>query len=386
MIPYGKQNITQADIDAVVNVLQSDWLTQGPCIPAFENAIAEHCQVEHAVAVNSATSALHIACLALNVEKHDIVWTSPISFVASANCAIYCGANVDFVDIDIDTANISVMALKNKLMHAKVNNILPKALIVVHMAGLSCDMESISLLVKEFGVFIIEDASHAIGAYYQQEPVGSCKYSDITVFSFHPVKIITTAEGGVATTNSQVLKDKMSLLRSHGVVKAKELLLEQNQGDWYYEQQSLGFNYRMTEVQAALGLSQLTRLADFVKTRQQLAKKYQQAIAHLPLTWQQQSEGCYSSYHLFIVRLTESSSLSREQLFTKLKQANIGVNVHYIPIHTQPYYQKLGFQYGDFPQAELYYQGCISLPLYADLSDLDFKHIVSTLNKLLARS
>jgi UDP-4-amino-4,6-dideoxy-N-acetyl-beta-L-altrosamine transaminase len=383
MIPYGKQNINQDDILAVMNVLKSDWLTQGPCVPAFESAIAKYCIVKNAVAVNSATSALHIACLALDVSEDDIVWTSPISFVASANCAIYCGAKIDFIDIDINTANISVTALKEKLIHAKLSNTLPKVIIVVHMAGLSCNMEPISLLANEFGISIIEDASHAIGAYYQESPVGKCQYSDITIFSFHPVKIITTAEGGIATTNSKKLADKMSQLRSHGVIKNKALLVNQHQGDWYYEQQTLGFNYRMTEMQAALGLSQLTRLTSFIEIRQNLAQRYQQEIAHLPMVYQQQNKQCYSSYHLFIVRLTNDSPLSREQLFKELKQANIGVNVHYIPIHTQPYYQNLGFQQGDFPQAELYYQDCLSLPLYADLSDSDFSYIISTLNKLL---
>jgi dTDP-4-amino-4,6-dideoxygalactose transaminase len=305
--------------------------------------------------------------------------------VASANCAIYCGAKVDFVDIDPDTANLSINALKEKLITAKRNDSLPKVIIVVHMAGLSCDMESISLLAKEYGLSIIEDASHAIGAHYNTSPVGNCKYSDIAVFSFHPVKIITTAEGGVATTNSQQLKDKMTHLRSHGVIKATELLSSNVQGDWYYEQQTLGFNYRMTEIQAALGLSQLTRLNDFINTRQLLAKKYQQALANLPLTWQKQNKKCKSSYHLFIIRLKEQAPLSRVQLFKKLKKANIGVNVHYIPIHTQPYYQNLGFSFGDYPQAELYYRDCISLPLYPDLSDSDFNHITKTLHNLLTK-
>jgi UDP-4-amino-4,6-dideoxy-N-acetyl-beta-L-altrosamine transaminase len=383
MIPYGKQNIIQDDIDAVISVLKSDWLTQGPCVPAFESAIAKHCQVSHAIAVNSATSALHIACLALTVGKNDIVWTSPISFVASANCALYCGAQIDFIDIDTNTANICLDALKKKLISSKKDNSLPKVIIVVHMGGLSCDMKEISSLAKEYDISIIEDASHSIGAYYQESPIGCCKYSDITVFSFHPVKIITTAEGGVATTKSKLLIDKMLALRSHGVIKEKESLINKHQGDWYYEQQSLGFNYRMTEIQAALGLSQLSRLTYFIKKRQKIAEKYQKSIAHLPLKWQQQNKDCFSSYHLFIVRVTENSPISRELLFKKLKEANVGVNVHYIPIHTQPYYQELGFRHGDFPNAELYYNDCLSLPLYADLSDSDFDHIIVTLNNIL---
>ncbi len=382
MIPYGRQQINQADIETVLAVLQSDFITQGPKTPAFEQAIADYCQVEYAIAVNSATSALHIACMALGVSQGDRVWTSPISFVASANCARYCGATIDFVDIDPATANISIEQLTLKLEQAKKNNTLPKVLIVVHMAGLSCDMAKIAKLAQQYHFSIIEDASHAIGAKYQHLPVGNCLYSDICVFSFHPVKIITTAEGGIATTNDSELAKKLQRYRSHGInreLSAKQLADE----PWLYQQIDLGYNYRMTEMQAALGLSQLSRLEHFVQQRNQLAQQYKSALADLPIYWQNTDGDSLSSYHLFYICLTDEAKLSRKQCYKQLHQANIGVNVHYIPIHTQPYYQALGFKLGDFPQAEDYYNRCLSLPLYPDLAEKDFQHIINTLHKIL---
>ncbi|MEW6989363.1 UDP-4-amino-4,6-dideoxy-N-acetyl-beta-L-altrosamine transaminase [Colwelliaceae bacterium 6441] len=384
MIPYGRQQILPEDIKQVVDVLTSDFITQGPKVPAFEKAIANYCQATYAFAVNSATSALHIATLALDIKSGDIVWTSPISFVASANCALYCGASVDFVDINRKTVNICPKELQNKLILAKKNKQLPKVLIVVHMAGLSCDMQRIHQLAQEYNFKIIEDASHAIGGEYQGKKIGNCQYSDMVVFSFHPVKIITTAEGGMVLTNNHQYAQKLAQLRSHGITKDPEQLTANKEQAWYYEQQSLGFNFRMTELQAALGLSQLPRLDVFIEQRQALAKNYLQALKGLPLSFQQQNEQSKSSYHLFLIQLTDESPIDRTTLFNQLRKANIGVNVHYIPIHTQPYYQEIGFNEGDFPQAESYYEQCLSLPLYPDLSKEDFKHIVSTLTDLLS--
>jgi len=383
MIPYGKHHISAQDIATVNDILQSDWLTQGPTVPAFEHAIANYCQATFAVACNSATSALHIACLALNVSEGDIVWTSPISFVASANCALYCGATVDFVDINSHTINIDCQALAQKLQQAEQANQLPKVLIVVHMAGIICDMQAIAQLAERYQFYVIEDASHAIGARYQQQPVGNCAYSDITVFSFHPVKIITTAEGGLATTNDEKLADKMALYRSHGIIK-HQTLQQSSQPAWYYEQHQLGFNYRLTDIQAALGLSQLKSLDKFIEQRQILAARYKIALAALPVICQFLPEHCSPSYHLFIIQLTSESPLNRLQLFNACRAADIGVNVHYIPIHTQPYYQKLGFKMGDFPEAERYYQNCLSLPMYPTLTNTEFEHIIHTLKQLLS--
>lgn len=383
MIPYGKQDINQDDINAVIDVLSSDFITQGPVVPKFEQAIADYCQANYAVAVNSATSALHIACLALDIKQGDVVWTSPISFVASANCALYCGADVDFVDIDANTFNICPKALEQKLKQAKANKRLPKAIIVVHMAGVSCDLQVIAALTKPYEIKIIEDASHAIGAKYQDKPVGNCFYSDISIFSFHPVKIITSAEGGLATTNNAQLAEKMALYRSHGITREPEQLKQNTQETWYYEQQALGFNYRLTELQAALGLSQLNRLNEYVAKRHQLVTNYRNGLADLPISWQQVTDDNYPSYHLFIIRLTAQSPWSRKQVFDALRQAKIGVNVHYIPIHTQPYYQQLGFKEGDFVQAEQYYQACLSLPLYPQLTDEQQQYIINTIKALL---
>lgn len=383
MIPYGKQEIRQDDIDAVIEVLESNWLTQGPKVPEFEQSISQYCHVKHAIAVNSATSALHIACLALGVTTNDIVWTSPISFVASSNCALYCGATVDFVDINVDTANICVDALAKKLAIAAQQNTLPKALVVVHMGGLSAPMADIYNLVSQYNIAIIEDASHAIGGQYQERVIGDCRYSDICVFSFHPVKIITCAEGGIATTNSDTLASKMTLFRSHGITKDANLFTQNNENAWHYEQHHLGYNYRLTELNAALGVSQIKRLDEYVAKRNELAQLYRDALTELPASFQAQSTDCYSAYHLMIMRVHNDANVTREQLFNALRAQKIGVNVHYIPIHFQPYYQQLGFKKGDFPNAETYYQQCISIPLFPSLSAPDQQKIISEIRKAL---
>lgn len=384
-IPYGRQNITEEDIDAVVNVLKSDYLTQGPKVPEFEQAIKNHCNVQHALAMNSATSALHAACLALDVGKGDIVWTTPITFVASANCALYCGATVDFVDIDSQTYNLSVQSLEQKLETAKKQDKLPKVVIPVHLCGQPCDMATIYKLSQEYGFSIIEDASHAIGGSYQSKPIGNCQYSDITIFSFHPVKIITTAEGGVATTNSDELAQKMDLLRSHGITRETELMTHEPDGPWYYQQIDLGFNYRMTEMQAALGVSQIERLKSITDRRHEIAKRYNEKLANLSVTVPFQIEESYSGLHLYVIRLKlDDIKATHLEVFNALREANIGVNLHYIPVHLQPYYQKhFGFKVGNFPQAEQYYKEAISLPLYPDLTEEQQDYIVETLEGIL---
>lgn len=384
MIPYGRQNISESDIQAVVDVLQSDFLTQGPVVPAFENALAQYCGAQHAVAVNSATSALHLACLALDVKPGDQVWTSPITFVASANCALYCGASVDFVDIDPLTYNLSVECLAEKLRQAELRGCLPKVVIPVHLCGLSCDMAVIHRLSRQYGFKIIEDASHAIGGRYQGEPIGNCRYSDITVFSFHPVKIITTGEGGMALTNDAGLAKRMVLLRSHGITREPADMTQAADGPWYYQQIELGFNYRITDIQAALGLSQLNRLDAFVDRRHQLAETYRQQLAGLPLNWQLQPDDCRSSLHLFVIRL-QASQIGKSHLnvFRQLRDAGIGVNLHYIPVHLQPFYQNRGFKPGDYPQAEQYYADAITLPLYPDLTESQLLQISGALKKSL---
>jgi len=381
MIPYGKQAINQADIDAVVEVLQSDFLTQGPKVPAFERAVADYCGVKYAIAVNSATSALHMACLALGLGEGDWLWTSPNTFVASANCARYCGASVDFVDIDPRTYNLCADQLEAKLIQAKADNKLPKIVIPVHFAGQSCDMKRIHQLSQIYGFKIIEDASHAIGGRYLNQPIGACQFSDISVFSFHPVKIITTAEGGLATTRQPELAEKMQLLRSHGVTREAHLMDQPLEGPWYYQQVDLGFNYRMTELQAALGVSQMTRLDAFVARRHQLAQQYSERLADLPFVLPYQHPDTHSSLHLFPILLPVN--LDRGQAFNALREKGLGVNVHYIPVHTQPYYRQLGFKPGDFPQAEAYYQRAISIPLHQGLTDTQQDYVVECLAQLV---
>jgi len=369
MIPYGRQDITQADISAVLEVLQSDFLTQGPKVPVFERIIAEKVGAAHAVAVNSATSALHIACLALGLGPGDWLWTTPISFVASANCGLYCGAQVDFVDIDSRTYNMDSAALEHKLIQAEQLGRLPKIVIPVHLCGQPCNMEAIHALSERYGFRIIEDASHAIGGRYRDEYVGNCRYSDITVFSFHPVKIITTAEGGMAVTNDSVLAERMSLFRNHGVTRNPDLMTHESDGSWYYQQIELGFNYRMTELQAALGISQVARLDQYVACRHDLAENYNQILKYLPVTIPWQCPDSYSGFHLYVIRLRlDLIDRNRSQVFDSLRRAGIGVNVHYIPIYKQPFYKKMGFSDGDFPNSERYYAESISLPMYATLS------------------
>lgn len=383
-IPYGKQNISQADIDAVTDVLTSDFLTQGPQVPLFEQSIAKMVGAQFALAVNSATSALHIACLALGLGQGDILWTSPITFVASANCALYCGASVDFVDIDLDTYNMSVSALRAKLEIAKEHNCLPKVVVPVHLCGQPCDMQAIHALSLEYGFHIIEDASHAIGGSYHDHVIGSCQYSDITVFSFHPVKIITTAEGGMVLTNQSQLAEKMNLLRSHGITRQPDQMTHPADGPWYYQQIELGFNYRMTELQAALGVSQLTRLKQFVTKRHELAAYYRKILQDLPIVLPYQLPNTYSGLHLYVIRLIpERISKTHKEVFEALRAKGIGVNVHYIPVHTQPYYQQLGFKLGDFPQAEHYYATALSLPMFPDLSTEQMDAIAQSLKEVL---
>ncbi|MEQ6886647.1 UDP-4-amino-4,6-dideoxy-N-acetyl-beta-L-altrosamine transaminase [Salicola sp. Rm-C-2C1-2] len=385
MIPYGKQDIQQADIDAVRDVLESDFLTQGPVIQRFEQAVAQKVGANHGLATNSATSALHLACLALGLGQGDWLWTTPITFVASANCGVYCGANIDFVDIDPHTYNLSPAALEKKLQIAEKERRLPKVVVPVHLCGQSCDMEAIHALSQRYGFFIIEDASHAIGGHYKGEPVGCGRYSDITVFSFHPVKIITTGEGGLAITNNTDLAQHMERLRSHGITRDPNLMTHDPDGPWYYQQIELGFNYRMTELQAALGLSQLDRLDAYVASRKERAEWYNHGLASLPLTRPHQHPASDSAWHLYVIRLNQELTPKRRQIFEGLREAGIGVNLHYIPVHTQPYFQTMGFEEGQFPEAERYYAEAISLPLFPTMEDTSHNHVVSTLKRLLSQ-
>lgn len=385
MIPYGRQDITQADIDAVEGVLKSDFLTQGPIVPRFEQAVAQHVGASYALAVNSATSALHIACLALGLGKGDRLWTSPVTFVASANCGLYCGAHVDFVDIDPRTYNLCPRALACKLEQAERDGTLPKVVVAVHLCGQPCDMQAIQELAQRYGFKVIEDASHAIGGKYRGEFIGNCRYSDITVFSFHPVKIITTAEGGMALTNDADLASRMALLRSHGITRDPEQMTQEPDGPWYYQQINLGFNYRMTELQAALGVSQMERLDQYVARRHQLAARYDELLAGLPITLPWQHPDSYSGLHLYVIRLQlDKVGRSHRQVFELLRERGIGANVHYIPVHTQPYYQGLGFKVGDFPESERYYAEAISLPMFQTLSEEQQDVVVATVRKVTA--
>jgi len=384
MIPYGRQDINQEDIDAVVDVLNSDFLTQGSVVPAFEKSIANYCNAQYAIAVNSATSALHIACLSLGVTSGDIVWTTAITFVASANCALYCGASIGFVDIDPLTCNISVEHLTEKLALAEKNNDLPKVVIPVHLCGQSCDMKAIHALSMQYGFRVIEDASHAIGGKYSGEPIGNCYYSDITVFSFHPVKIITTGEGGMALSNDIKLANRMQLLRSHGITRDVNEMTHDSEGPWYYQQIALGYNYRMTDIQAAMGLSQLRRLDEFVCKRNKIAKRYDSLLASLPVVVTGQKLENYSSFHLYVIRLkTEEITKTHAVVFKELRDNGIGVNLHYIPVYRQPYYEQLGFKIGHCPVAERYYAEAISLPMYPGLTEMQQDEVVSALNCVL---
>lgn len=384
MIPYGHQDINGNDINEVIKILKSDFLTQGDMVPAFEKKVMDFTGAKYATSMNSATSALHAACLALGVGPGDLVWTSPISFVASSNCALYVGANVDFVDIDPKTYNISSLSLEDKLIKAKKENKLPKVVIPVHLAGQACDMEEIHKLSLEYGFKIIEDASHAIGAMYKGEPVGNSKYSDITIFSFHPVKIITTAEGGMALTNKSDLNEKLNLFKSHGITRDPKLMKNESHGPWYYEQINLGFNFRMTELQGALGYSQMDRLEEFVSKRHEVVSFYNEALKDLPLTLPYQNPETYSSFHLYIIRLNlDKINKTHEEVFNELREKGIGVNLHYIPIYKQPYYQNLGFSYEYCPNAEEYYKEAISIPMYSSLSRDQMNKVVSVLKEVL---
>ena len=380
MIPYGRQEIIQEDIDAVIEVLHSEFLTQGPKVPLFEKTVATKVGAKHCLAVNSATSALHIACVALGLREGDWLWTSPITFVASANCGLYCGAKIDFVDIDPITYNLCPKRLEAKLLVAEREGNLPKILVAVHMCGQPCDMRSIHALSKRYGFKIIEDASHAIGANYLGESTGNCRYSDITVFSFHPVKIITTAEGGMALTNDNQLADKMNLCRSHGITRDQHLMTHESDGPWYYQQIDIGFNYRMTELQGALGVSQMKRLDNFIDRRRSIAERYDYLLKDLSLRVPCQHHDCKSSFHLYVIRLhLEKLQHTKKHIFEFLRKQGIGVNLHYIPVHTQPYFQKMGFKTSDFPEAEKYYEEAISLPIYHGMSDEQQNFIVEKL-------
>ena len=384
MIPYGRQDISEADIQAVVDVLRSDFLTQGPAVPAFESAVANYCGTQHAIAVNSATSALHIACMAVGVGKGDIVWTTPITFVASANCALYCGAEVDFVDIDSRTYNLSVEKLQEKLEASKKAGRLPKVLIPVHLCGQPCNMAAIFELSKQYGFKIIEDASHAIGGKYKNEPIGNCRFSDITVFSFHPVKIITTGEGGMALTNNPKYARSMQLLRTHGITRDQKEMSHESDGAWYYQQIALGLNYRMTDIQAALGLSQMTRLNEFVTKRHEIANRYNELLMGFPITLPWQHVDSYSALHLYVIRLQlDKIKKTHKQVFEALRAANIGVNLHYIPIYQQPYYQQFGYTITDYPKSEKYYAEAISLPMYFQLTHIQQEAVVKVLQKVI---
>ena len=383
VLPYGRQTITEADIAAVVEVLRSPFLTQGPAVPAFEQAVAAKVGARHGVAVNSATSALHIACLALGLGPGDRLWTSPITFVASANCGRYCGATVDFVDIEPATGLMSVAALQTKLEQAELDGTLPKVVVPVHLAGSSCDMAAIGALAERFGLAVLEDASHAIGGRYQGEPVGNCRHSAITVFSFHPVKIITAGEGGLATTNNPVLAQRMEELRSHGIVREPERFERPAAGPWVYEQQQLGFNYRITDIQAALGLSQLQRLDAIVAERNRQLQRYRELLADLPVRLLEVPEGVLSSVHLAVVRLQQATAEQHRQVFEGLRAAGIGVQLHYSPVHLHPYYRHMCFAEGQFTEAEAYASSAISLPLFPGLKLLEQQYVHEVMLNLL---
>ena len=384
-IPYGRQDITDSDIEAVVKILRSDWLTQGPTVPRFEEAVANYCCAAHGVAVNSATSALHLACLALDLGPGDWLWTSPITFVASANCGLYCGAEVDFVDIDPRTYNMCTEALARKLHEAEKAGRLPSIVVPVHLTGQPCEMAAIHDLSQKYGFKVIEDASHAVGATYKGAPVGNCRYSDITIFSFHPVKIITTAEGGMALTNDAVLAARMQRLRTHGIARDPEIMSQEPDGPWYYEQTELGYNYRMTDIHAALGLSQLSRLDDYVNRRRALALRYDEQLASLPVVTPWQHRDSESAWHLYVICLQlDKLTRTHREIFEFLREQGIGVNLHYIPVHTHPYYRALGFSAGSFPEAGRYYSEAISLPMYPALSESEQDKVIISLTQVFA--
>lgn len=383
-IPYGRQDITEADIDAVVAVLKSDFLTQGPLVPKFEQAVSNYCGAHYAVALNSATSALHVACLALGLGPGDWLWTSTITFVASANCGLYCGAKVDFVDIDPLSYNLCPVALERKLEKAASEGRIPKIVVAVHLCGQPCDMLAINVLAHRYGFKVIEDASHAIGGRFLGEPIGNCRYSDVTIFSFHPVKIITTAEGGMAVTNDPELAKKIALLRTHGITRDPAHMTCDSEGPWFYQQIELGFNYRLSDLQAALGLSQMDRLQSYVLKRKQLANRYDELLSALPVTTPWQSSESYSSWHLYVIRIqTGKVKKSKREIFDTLRESGIEVNLHYIPVYKHPYYQRMGFNASDFPQSQQYYSETISLPMYATLSESQQDRVVAEIKSAI---
>jgi len=383
-IPYGRQDITEADIEAVVAVLKSDFLTQGPLVPKFEQAVSNYCGVHYALALNSATSALHVACLALGLGPGDWLWTSPITFVASANCGLYCGAKIDFVDIDSRTYNLCPVELERKLERANAEGRLPKVVVAVHLCGQACDMVAINRLAQRYGFKVIEDASHAIGGRFQGEPIGNCRYSDVTIFSFHPVKIITTAEGGMALTNNAELAKKISLFRSHGITRDPAQMTCESEGPWFYQQIELGFNYRLTDLQAALGLSQMDRLQHYVAQRNELASRYDELLSALPVTTPWQNPNSYSSRHLYVIRLPLGKlKRSRLEIFNSLRASGIEVNLHYIPVYTHPYYQRIGFNASDFPHSQQYYSEAVSLPMYATLTESQQNRVVAAIKSAI---
>lgn len=380
MIPYGKQNINKEDINSVIEVMRSDFLTQGPVTPLFENELQSFCNAKYAVATINATSALHLACLSIGITKGDIVWTSPISFVASANCVLYCGGEIDFVDIDSKTYNISIDSLENKLVQAKKNNKLPKAIIPVHLSGQSCDMEKIAELSEKYGFKIIEDASHAVGGEYNGNPVGSCQFSDITVFSFHPVKIITTCEGGACLTNNKEIYEKIYNLRSHGIVRNQKDMLNEKEGSWYYEQKYLGFNYRLNDLQSALGINQIKRLTTFIKKRHQIVSLYNELFKNNEnVTTPYQHEKSFSSFHLYIIKVSNKEGFNRKEIFERLREQGYQVNIHYIPIYRHPFFSNK-FKKEDYPSSEDYYSKSISLPIFPYLEQKDIKKVVDIIN------
>ena len=386
MIHYGRQDVNEADIEAVTAVLRSDFLTQGPAIERFEWVVADYCGAKYAVAVSNATSALHIACLAAGLGSGDILWTSPITFVASANCGRYCGAAVDFVDIDEKTYNMSADALEDKLRQAKKEHRLPKIVVPVHLAGQSCDMKRIHALSEEYGFTVLEDASHGVGADYLATKVGSCAFSDMAVFSFHPVKIITTGEGGMVLTNDEDLYERLILFRSHGITRDPKKMTHEADGPWYYQQISLGFNYRMTDIQAALGASQMMRLDAFVDRRRALAARYDELLKDLPLVTPYVLEGANPSWHIYIVRVDFSRlAKTKKQVFEEMKAQGFALNLHYIPVHKQPYYQALGHRTGDFPASEKYYEEAFTLPLYVGLTEKEQQRAVESLQRILVK-
>jgi len=386
-VPYGRQSIDEKDVASVSSVLRSDWLTQGPKIEEFESAIAVYCGAKYAVAVSSGTAALHIACLAAGLEKDDTLWTSPNTFVASANCALYCSAEPDFVDINPVSYNMDVDNLEAKLIESAKTDSLPKIVIPVHFAGQSCEMEQIYELSKKYNFKIIEDASHALGGSYKNKEIGSCEFSDMTVFSFHPVKIVTTGEGGMVLTNKDDLYQKLIRLRTHGITRDNQFIEGESDGPWYYQQIDLGMNYRITDIQASLGISQLERIDDFVSKRYELTQQYNKSLSGLPLIlpYQHQHSDNYSAYHLYVVRLKlDKIKKTRKEVFVELREKGIGVNVHYIPVHTQPYYRRLGFLCGQFPETEKYYEEAITLPLYPSMTEKEQGYVVSTLREVLS--